>query len=90
MDENSAIVRSKEDATIHRVFAGLYEVTFPGQDLRQCASVASVSATTAGNNLQAGEASSKPSPSQQAQVRVATFTSAGAFADKPFEVAVFC
>jgi hypothetical protein len=90
VSESSALVRSKGGARVNRVFAGLYEVTFPGQDLRNCATIASISATQVQNNLQSGEAAAKPSPDVADQVRVATRTSGGTFADKPFQVAVFC
>ncbi len=90
VSETGAIVRSKGGATINRESAGIYRVTFPGQDLRACAAIASISATEAGDVLQAGEAAAKPSPTTANTVRVGTSNSAGAFTDKPFEVAVFC
>jgi hypothetical protein len=90
VSETSTIVRSKGGATISRDSAGLYRVAFPSQDLRGCAAIASISATESGDNLQPGEAAAKPSPATANTVRVGTFSSAGAAADLPFEVAVFC
>jgi hypothetical protein len=90
VSETDAIVRSKGGATISKESAGIYRVAFPGQDLRSCAAIASVSATEVGDSLQPGEAAAKPSPTTANTVRVGTFNSAGASTDKPFEVAVFC
>jgi hypothetical protein len=90
VDENSVIVRSSGSVQINKASAGLYRLTFP-QNVTLCGSVASIAATSAGNNLQPGEAATSTSPGLGANIiSVATFSSAGSFTDKPFTVAVFC
>jgi hypothetical protein len=90
VDENSIVVRSSGSVSVNRVGGGLYRLTFP-QDVSGCAAVASVASTTAGSNLQTGEAAADASPELGPNIiSVATFTSTGSFTDKPFAVAVFC
>ena len=88
VDENSAVVRSSGRVTINRQLAGLYRLTFP-QNVSDCTPVASVGITTAGSNLQAGEASAGIGPVGPAVVSVATFRGR-AFTDMPFQVIVAC
>jgi hypothetical protein len=90
VSETGAVVRSKGGATISRVFTGQYRITFPGQDLRKCAAIASISATENGFTLEPGQVAAKPIPTLKDEVFVATFNSAGGIVDQPFEVAVFC
>jgi hypothetical protein len=90
VDENSIVVRSSGSVSMNRVAGGLYRLTFP-VSVTSCAAVASVAATSAGNNLQSGEAAAAPSPGLGANIiSVATFTTDGSFADKPFTVEVVC
>jgi hypothetical protein len=89
VNENQVVVRSNPSVTIVRVFAGLYRVDF-GRDVSACTPIATVGATSAGNNLQPGEAGATPVTSEVTKIGVATRDSAGAFADKPFQLALAC
>ena len=71
---------------------GAYKVTFT-RDVTNCVAVANIGEST-GNTTPGGEANSRTLghavPSEGATVDVVTRNSAGALADLPFNVAVFC
>lgn len=92
VDENQSIEASRGVTAVVRAAAGLYRVSF-NQTISGCAAIASVGQTSpaAGDNNQSGEASAGPNPALGSNiVSVATFNSAGTFADKPFAVMVVC
>ena len=87
VDSGGALARNKGTASSSRTGTGTYIVTF-NQDVTGCSYQATIGGPTTVN------ATGEISPAQRSGVTAAldvdTFNSAGAAADKPFYLAVFC
>ena len=89
VNASGSLARSQGTTSAGRVGLGQYEVIFT-QDVTTCTYVAAIGNAAAGAVTPVGQASVVPRNGNANGVGVATFDSAGAFADRPFHLIVVC
>jgi hypothetical protein len=88
-DADGSLQRSSGGVSVNKFGTGLYRLTFP-ESVEGCVAIASIGATTAGNNTQSGGAAATINPSLGVGVTTVR-TAVGATAtDLPWATAVFC
>jgi len=88
-DADGSVQRSSGDVSVNKFGTGLYRVTFPAS-VEGCVAVASIGATTGGNNVQVGGAGATINPGLGTGVTTVLTSNGTAAVNKPWAIAVFC
>lgn len=88
-DADGTVQRSSGGVSVNKFGTGLYRVTFPAS-VEGCVAVASIGATTAGNNVQVGGAGVTINLGLGTGVTTVLTSNGTAGVDKPWAIAVFC
>ena len=88
-DADGSVQRSSGNVSVNKFGTGFYRVTFPGS-VEGCVAVASIGATTAGNNVQLGGAGATINTALGTGVTTVVTSNGTAGVNKPWAIAVFC